>query len=325
MEYHTQAILKLCRVCGGSLSRSGRVTHSCLQRKADLEKAFDIHIDCDMEDTHPKLFCNSCYAKMKNKIKAIDSKKPHLQALTVFSWNTHNERKCQVCEQFNLISKGGRPSKARKNRGKPTGDSCHDVMQYVIDIAPPTFYDGQPTFDVSPLPLNIKSSDVYCVVCLDVLNSPLQLTACSSLICTSCLIKWIELSKGTKCPVCHHTHLLTLPEINPLEGIHLRLISSLLVTCDLCRQSLHLSEIKSHPEVCGTPSTGCSVTSHELTAEDILTQPITSPPSKIEQEVASKLVKRMMCDGKLTIHVTRGKVSYKLQHSTIILTNLFLY
>lgn len=64
MDYHAQALLKLCRVCGENLSRSGRVHHLCINRKEELKKAFHINVNNDYEDIHPMHFCNSCYSNL---------------------------------------------------------------------------------------------------------------------------------------------------------------------------------------------------------------------------------------------------------------------
>ncbi len=71
VDHHAEALLRLCRICGENLSRHGRVTHSCLERKSELSKAFHITIDDDKKGIHPNKFCNSCYSKIKNKTRAI--------------------------------------------------------------------------------------------------------------------------------------------------------------------------------------------------------------------------------------------------------------
>ena len=138
------------------------------------------------------------------------------------------------------------------------------------------------------------------------LNSSVELIACKSLLCSSCLIEHIETSESTECPVCHQ-HTLTTAQIKPLQDIHTRLLHGMLVTCTTCSQSLHLSELKSHGDICGT-SISSYLSPHELTATSILSQPVTSPPSTTEQKVASTIVKRMMQDGQVKI-LTGGQVS----------------
>jgi RNA polymerase subunit RPABC4/transcription elongation factor Spt4 len=86
--------------------------------------------------------------------------------------------------------------------------------------------------------MNLQQSDFQCSICLNVLNSPIQLSPCSSFVCSQCLIKWFELSNSNKCPVCHH-HSLTTADINPLEDMRMRLIHGLLIKCQSCNQNLH--------------------------------------------------------------------------------------
>ena len=306
---HTEAVLKLCRVCGENISRF-RVSYSCLDKKEDLNRAFSINIDEDRDDIHPRRFCDGCYAVIKRKIKATEDNRPYLESIQPFQWSEHDGIDCATCNKLNTVKKGGRPKKQRKNRGKPIENSCHDIIKFTLDIAPPTFYDSKANFQLNiPPSSNIQHSDLHCCTCFNVLNSPVQLS-CSSFICSSCLTKWIELSQSNKCPVCY-CHSLTTSEIKNLQPIHFRLLQDTIVKCTDCAQSVKLSDMKSH-NCCTTSSTTSSSDPTELTATDILRQPITSPPTNIEKKVASNLMKRMMHDGHITI-TTGGQVSTQTQ------------
>ena len=197
--------------------------------------------------------------------------------------------------------------KKQKNRGKPKKNSCHDILQHIIKIAPPPLYNNKTSFQPHPLPMNLKLSDVHCCICSQVLNSPVQLKPCMSLFCSQCLKTHIESSKLNECPVCVD-HVLLTTDIKPPEDIHLRLLNGILVKCTACSQSFHLSEMNSHQDLCGT-STDLCLRPHELTATSILSQSMTSPPSIVEQRVASTIVKRMIHqDGDVQIQ-TGGQVS----------------
>ena len=129
-----------------------------------------------------------------------------------------------------------------------------------------------------------------------------------SLFCATCLKKHIETSERNECPVCiDDSHVLCTGDIKSPEYIHLWLFHGLLVTCKTCSQSFHLSEMTSHQHVCGS-STSC-LQPRELTATSILSQPVTSPPSIVEQRVASKIVRRMMLQGGHAQIHTGGQVS----------------
>ena len=90
---HSQALQKLCRLCGENINRY-RVTYSCQAKKDDLCKAFQLNIDNDSDNVHPPNFCDSCYAIMVRKIKAIQDKKPYIQSLNIFSWSEHSHLTC---------------------------------------------------------------------------------------------------------------------------------------------------------------------------------------------------------------------------------------
>ncbi len=302
-----QALLKLCRLCGGNINRF-RVQHSCQIRKDELYKAFQLHVEDDSADIHPPKFCDSCYAIMIRKIKAIETNILYMHSLAIISWSEHSDVNCMTCEKHQTVKKGGRPKKQQKNRGKPITNSCYDIIQHIMNIALPMLYNNETSFQPHPLTMNIQQSDVQCAICLGTLNSPVQLTPCMSLLCSPCLIQWIEYSKSNECPVCYH-HILTTSEIRLLEDIHLRLLHGMLVTCTTCNQSIHLCELKTHNNICGTLTSSC-ISPHELTATSILNQPVTSPPSAIEQRVATRIVKRMMQDGQIRMS-TGGQVSTK--------------
>ena len=164
-------------------------------------------------------------------------------------------------------------------------------MQHILDIALPTLYLDEASFQPHPLPINIQLSDIQCVLCQKILNSPVKISSCGSFLCSSCLLQRLEQSNSNNCPVCYY-HSLTTSEIKPLDSLHIRLLHGIIVKCNNCKQSIHLSEMKAHNDTCGTtPNIHVCLSANELTAIEILSQPLTSPPTSIEQRVASNVLK----------------------------------
>ena len=77
----------------------------------------------------------------------------------MFPWSEHSSH-CNTCNKRATVAKGGRPKKQPKNRGRPKQNSCQNILQHVLKITPPTLYDDDTSFQLHPLPMNVKPSDV---------------------------------------------------------------------------------------------------------------------------------------------------------------------
>ena len=65
-----------------------------------------------------------------------------------------------------------------------------------------------------------------------------------------------------------------------------------MVTCQSCHQDILVSDVKTHAAMkCGQGGTG---TAHDLCASDIVSRPLTTPPTTVEQRVASNVVRHLM-------------------------------
>ena len=178
--------------------------------KEELWSAFSISIDEDIPDIHPIYFCDRCHVVVGKKLRAT---KPYLQSLKLFQWEHHtNSDRCKTCAKLNVILKGGRPKKGRKNRGRPKENSCHNIIAYIRDIAPPHFYNNRDLIEVMKVPEGVSQSESVCPICLNLLNSPIKLS-CKTLLCSSCLVTWIETTRSTNCPSCY-AHSITLSLIH---------------------------------------------------------------------------------------------------------------
>lgn len=118
MEEHKQALLNLCRLCGGNLNRS-RESYLCHTHKDNIYKAFQIDLDDDSDIIHPPRFCENCNASIARKMKALASNSPYSCSLTIVSWSNHTELDCITCEKYMTMKKGGRPKKKHTAKGRP--------------------------------------------------------------------------------------------------------------------------------------------------------------------------------------------------------------
>lgn len=62
MEYHTNELKKVCRVCGKRLSKAKGRDRSYLvsDNNKELAEVFGIDASSDSPDIHPVNFCHSC-------------------------------------------------------------------------------------------------------------------------------------------------------------------------------------------------------------------------------------------------------------------------
>jgi hypothetical protein len=175
MEKHMEALERLCRLCGGSYSRY-RVSYAVGNHVASLKRAFSLDVDEDLSHVHPKSFCNKCYAILKRKENAEKENKVYLHCLEIIQWIPHSDDFCTTCSTYGTLRKGGRAKKSRKNRGAPSNNSCHEVMEHITSIALPELYRNGECLDVScPQSFSISSSDYLCSVCYNPLNSPIKI------------------------------------------------------------------------------------------------------------------------------------------------------
>ena len=81
---HLQKLKTSCRVCGCHFQRHKK-TFSVKNYAKDLKECFWIATEYDIEDIHPKEFCDKCYFSFKN------IKKGHAHSSKVVNWEPHKE------------------------------------------------------------------------------------------------------------------------------------------------------------------------------------------------------------------------------------------
>ena len=93
MEYHTQQLIKHCRVCGKRLCKAkGKSTvYTCSNHRDQLLACFGMNVSKDKEDTHPKKFCNPCYLITKRFVNASQIGASYTFATNNFTWTQHTD------------------------------------------------------------------------------------------------------------------------------------------------------------------------------------------------------------------------------------------
>ena len=189
---HALALLKLCRLCGGNISKY-RVSYRCTDYIDEIKKGFGIDVLKDMDEVHPESFCDCCYASLQRKMKAVEECRVMLTYLKPVKWGEHVNEDCETCKRCDSVRKGGRPKKGRKNRGKPAADSCHTIIEHIRKLESPSLYNNPESFTINSENqlLNLSKEEYTCIICNNTLNNPV-ITSCSILTCVPCIVKSIE-------------------------------------------------------------------------------------------------------------------------------------
>ena len=102
MDYHTNELQKVCRVCAKRLKKAKGKDRSfpVSEHSKELYKVFRIDTSADAEDTRPLFFCLSCKVFMSS----WHSRGGSAPAVgRVFAWAKHSEVECMVSRSPYLV------------------------------------------------------------------------------------------------------------------------------------------------------------------------------------------------------------------------------
>ena len=306
-DFHQLELARHCRVCGKSVSTGGTYTHTCTNAGDTLKSGLGINVDNDNPSIHPPSVCHTCYTKARQ----YASTSVEVQSsLCIQVWTPHSDENCSVCDLFTRQQKGGRPKKERKNRGRPQ-------QQVILKNAPPSWCD--PELQLTPSrflpPSVLQLSDFCCPVCSCIVNRPVE-TPCHKLICAGCVASIC--TSDSACPSCGDSHQVPKDSFLPAPEMVLKVIGSLLFQCE-CTKVVELCNLKTHIES-GCRASVCSAS--QFTVAQMLSRPLTSPPTAEEQRAATNVVKRMMhtYPGQMVQLPTDGQVKNLLHRNTLYIT-----
>ena len=308
-DAHTAALKFLCRVCGRKIkpSKKSRSVYVCADHQTDLMNTFGVDVQRDSPVVHPLHFCQSCKGAIYN------CKKRGLTFLNAVTWHPHSDN-CETCKQAESVRTGGRPA---KETGRPAACSRKSLISHVKEVClhsyhPPSSVHS-PLSVSTPSQYGVRLQDLTCSICLDVVDQPVDLTDCASLVCAPCLTSWLfECDHSFLCPCCHR-HLADTDSIRSVSSVVEQLIEGLLVSCS-CGKTVMNREYPMHTCTTGCQVGGVSEVSQGsvATLSDILSKPHNSPLTPLEWQVQTNLAKRSLATSpeENTIHMkTRGQVS----------------
>ena len=109
--------------------------------------------------------------------KAAAERQVYIHSVEPVEWCKHTAERCKVCENIVMRQKGGRPTKQRKGKGRPTSTDTHTLLTEAQKIAPTSFFpemQEKPSHLV-PTTVGINPADVECHICGELLDRAVHL------------------------------------------------------------------------------------------------------------------------------------------------------
>ena len=269
MDQHQTALKTLCRVCGQLLCKgksTSRTGYLCKDSSTSLQTIFSIDIREDILSVHPDRYCHSCRNIIYFTRQAAKEDKEYIPNMPKpVHWEAHTEPNCGVCNMPK--PKRGRPRKST-NSGIPKCIPQHMAIKHVKDIAPISRGD-------STLPTTIDVN-LTCPICMEVVDQPIELTTCSTLVCAKCLCDWLR--NSFSCPCCYSPHMTDFSTIRPATVVQ-RVLTA-------------LQHSSSPPQ--------------QESVQEILDRPVSSPLTPLEEQLQTALVRRSLKGSGSTVRVKTG-------------------
>ena len=307
-----------------------RVQYVCEPQSEILAQVFGVLLCKDDPKIHPSLLCHSCYCTVMKAKAAIEDGGQYTPSVTVFTWEAHSTDHCRTCDHFESAYSGGRRKK-RKRPGRPASISARTAISHIRSIAPSSFNTPDVSMDDS------HSTNLLCRLCSKLLDRPVLLTSCNSLVCMNCLCEHLEKSKSFICPCCSSDHIQDFTTIVEPSSVVTSVLGSVKVTCSVCKNSIasgkfrlytvhflnitltltnkintyvHVVDFQRHSESqCREGLQGLQPPGPSSSVHAILAKSPEAPLTPLEQKLTTSLVRRQLSDGNETLKVkTRGQV-----------------
>ena len=134
---------------------------------------------------------------------------------------------------------------------RPSNGSARSAVTHLYNIAPPSFFV---TTDARSLTLrshtsSLSTDDLVCQLCRAVVDRPIQLTTCNTLVCMACLSESLRNSEY-HCPWCKGDHVEDLNTMVCPSSVVMKVLGDLLVTCDNCKSEIIAGTCHIHDCAC---------------------------------------------------------------------------
>lgn len=260
-----------CRMCA---KRLGKSKYS-VQKYKEIIKVYGIDPFQDSIDIHPQFFCNSCYLTAKH-LKSTEEKGGFTTTnRVIFNWVPHTDSDCIVCT---VKIQGGRPKKISSS-GRPT-----DLEQHIKATA--GIIPNAKVLVNSVIGLSQPSIlDITCGRCNMIVSHPLEILPCKKLVCRDCCLCLVKQKPCFKCPGCSEFHETVYESFSKVSPVVDNILMEVVMRCQKCGRQVKLG--KYTDEDCNSHVT-------QVTAEEMINQPLEAEPTKLEKQAAVNVVSRLL-------------------------------
>jgi hypothetical protein len=173
-------------------------------------------------------------------------------AVTVREWMPHDDDKCATCVLHMKISRGGRPKKATKNRGRPPE---RKLIQKKLNTLNTPRHKASVPLAASRFVSAVGLRRLLCIFCHHVVDGGVEIASCQHLACKTCLHTHLEQSEGKpSCPECS----ATISDVGPMPPVVQGILQDLQLQCDHAPQGcpciLPLGKLAAHVKTCSPPN-----------------------------------------------------------------------
>ena len=85
-----------------------------------------------------------------------------------------------------------------KLHGRPPETPIRNLVQHILVASPPLVPFTEEPLSLVGNPASWVS--LMCLLCLEILNRPVELVTCGSIVCSKCCCAWLEVSHESLCP-----------------------------------------------------------------------------------------------------------------------------
>jgi hypothetical protein len=138
----------------------------------------------------------------------------------------------------------------------------------------------------------VDLGELECPICRDTLQRPVELVDCCTMVCVDGT--WLEHSTNTNCPCCHSDHLRNFSSIRQASPLILSVLASLCVVCSKCGDHMRQDTYSEHVDSSCRSCSSSSQDSPDTSIDEIMSRPLSTPLTAVEQKLQVKLAKRSL-------------------------------